>query len=118
MKLPITIALGFLLLACQANAITTQPTDNNLIKNDMKTCYGRLNELKKLNPLEFRVINKKLMTVVQSQAFLNASEQYASPETMSYIKSMQTKTIRNTCIQINQKLDMELIKKTMTSMNY
>lgn len=118
MKLLPLITVGIILFASQANASTAQPVDNRFLQSDMKTCYGKLNELKKFNPAESHALNKKLMTVVQSRASLNASGQYASSETMAYIMSLQSQTISGLCMQITQKLDVEMMKKTISSLKY
>lgn len=111
-KLVVYMAL-FLSLMGHAYAIVlpSPQSHHKLINNDMKMCYNKLNELKRFNPREFKTLNNKLMTVVQNLASLNSSGQYVTSETMQYIIQMQTKSIEMTCEQIEQKLDIEIVKK-------
>lgn len=109
--------MAIALFASQANASSDQSVNTSYNSFDMKTCYNKLNELKKYDQSMFRTLNKSLMTVVQSRASLNASEIHASPEAMSYIRAQQTKTISNKCEQISQKLDEMLIKTALLSLN-
>lgn len=117
MKIYSSLAIVLTIVTSQANATTSQPEGSGLINNDLKTCFAQLNELKKLDHTKSNPLNKKLMSIVQSQAALSASEQYASKETMSYINSQQNKAIRNTCAQISQKLDETMIKKAIASLS-
>lgn len=119
LKILFSFTMIFFFVSGQAQALSVkiEPESKNASENDMKTCYGRLNELGRFDHAKYKLYNKRLMSTVQSQAALNTSGKFASQETMNYIKSQQTKAIRNTCNQISQKLDENMVKKAMTSLS-
>jgi hypothetical protein len=135
MKILPILFVALSVTACQAkNAPQPQPTTSPIVaevapapqpvvaetapvapSTDLQDCRNKINELKRYDRRQYNSLSNSLAKVLKQKSAMSSSEAYAAPETASYIRFQQDKSISMICTQASQKLDKMMVKKALAA---